>query len=142
MRSPRSCSLLLLAAATFSPTAQAQGSDPVDLYHGSFGDSFSVEVPKFRGLEPELELSYNSSGGNGDVGVGWSLSSFGTVERMNGRGAPKYDSTDGFTLNGQELVPCAAGSSSPSCSAARRTASRRGLRQPGGRRQGRAERDR
>lgn len=117
MRSPRSCSLLLLAAATFSPTAQAQGPDPVDLYHGSFGDSFSVEVPKFRGLEPELELSYNSSGGNGDVGVGWSLSSFGTVERMNGRGAPKYDSTDGFTLNGQELVPCAAGSSSPSCSA-------------------------
>ena len=111
----RSGSLLLLLAVAAGPSAQAQGSDAVELYHGSFGDSVAIEVPKFRGLEPALGLSYNSSGGNGVVGVGWSLGAFGSIERMNAQGTPKYDSTDGYLFNGQELVPCAAGSRSPSC---------------------------
>lgn len=113
MKRMRWCPLLLLTAAALS--AQAQGSDSVDLYHGSFGDSVSIEVPKFRGLEPQLELSYNSSGGNGNIGLGWALSSFGTIERTNDRGTPNYNSGDDFLFNGQELVPCAVGSTSPSC---------------------------
>src|SRR6202044_1012826 len=62
-------------------------------------------------------LSYSSGGGDGFVGVGWSLSGFSTIQRVSpGHGTPAYnDSTDVFLLDGAELVPCVSGSLSPSC---------------------------
>ncbi|HUQ01565.1 MAG TPA: RHS repeat-associated core domain-containing protein [Kofleriaceae bacterium] len=83
---------------------------------GAFGFSIPIEVPAFRGITPRLALAYDSAGGNGWAGVGWSLDGIGRIERASaGKGAPAYDASDIFLLNGEELVPCVAGSVSPSC---------------------------
>jgi RHS repeat-associated protein len=83
---------------------------------GAFSDAIPIEVPAFRALAPNLTLSYRSSGGNSVTGTGWSLSGVADVERAGtGHGAPKYDASDIYLLDGEELVPCAAGSVSPSC---------------------------
>ncbi|HEX5060777.1 MAG TPA: RHS repeat-associated core domain-containing protein [Kofleriaceae bacterium] len=88
----------------------------VDASHGTFSEQIRVEVPAFRDLTPNLGLKYDSSDGNGWVGVGWSLEGIGIVERASpGKGAPKYNASDIFLLDGEELVACVAGSVSPSC---------------------------
>ncbi|NOT89252.1 MAG: hypothetical protein HOP03_13880 [Lysobacter sp.] len=127
--------LALIACLGFaSTTASAQEGEDVDLadsvaiepldpgkvdaFYGAYTENVSIEVPAFRGLEPKLGLSYNSSGRNGYLGMGWSLSGFSVIERASpGRGAPRYGATVGdiWLLDGQELIPCATGSLSPSC---------------------------
>ncbi|WAS90514.1 SpvB/TcaC N-terminal domain-containing protein [Nannocystis punicea] len=88
----------------------------IDASHGTYGDRIPIEVPAFRGITPELALTYDSSGENGESGVGWSLDGAGVVERASpGKGAPNYDATDIFLLDGKEMVACAPGSVSPSC---------------------------
>jgi Salmonella virulence plasmid 65kDa B protein len=58
--------------------------------------------------------SNHSGGGNGIVGVGWSLG-FPTIERQGADGgSPQYDSWDSYNLGGQDLHSCGA-SSSPGC---------------------------
>ncbi len=73
----------------------------------------SMTVPIFTspgrsGFGPQLSLSYNSGGGNGPFGFGWSLS-VPSITRRTDRGLPKYsdaDETDVFILSGSEdLVP-------------------------------------
>lgn len=84
--------------------------------HGSYSDAIPIELPPFRSITPQLDLRYDSSAGNGPLGVGWSLDGVGIIERASpGKGAPRYDETDIFLLDGQELVPCAPDSVSPSC---------------------------
>ncbi len=90
----------------------------VDAFYGAYTENVPIEVPAFRGLEPKLSLNYNSSGRNGYLGMGWSLSGFSVIERASpGRGAPRYGTIvdDIWLLDGQELIPCASGSLSPSC---------------------------
>ena len=83
---------------------------------GAFHDEIPIEVPAFRGITPELSLKYDSSARNGWLGVGWSLEGVSRIERASpGKGAPRYDASDIFLLDGQELVACAPGSVSPSC---------------------------
>jgi RHS repeat-associated protein len=83
---------------------------------GAYSTRVRIDVPAFHGLEPELSLSYSSNGGNGNVGTGWALQASSTIERASpGRGAPRYDASDIFLLDGMELVPCGPGSQSPSC---------------------------
>ncbi|UJW28410.1 hypothetical protein L3Q67_24340 [Saccharothrix sp. AJ9571] len=83
---------------------------------GVFSDEIDIEVPEFREITPRLSLSYESSGGNGWFGVGWEPTGVSRVERAGAnRGAPRYDASDVFLVDGVELVPCAAGSASPSC---------------------------
>ena len=78
----------------------------VDPFSGTFSTSIPIEVPSFRGLEPRLSLNYSSSGRNGFVGVGWTLGGISYIERVSpGKGAPRYDSSDTFMLDGVELVP-------------------------------------
>jgi RHS repeat-associated protein len=90
--------------------------DPVELSHGAYTRTIPIAVPPFHGIEPRLALSYNSQSGNGFVGVGWGLAGFSTIQRAGrGRGAPSYNDTDLFFLDGMELIPCAPGSQSPSC---------------------------
>jgi hypothetical protein len=73
-------------------------------------------VPAFRGLEPRLALGYSSQGGSGFAGVGWVLGGFSVIERLGaGLGAPAFDSTDVYVLDGRELIACQAGNQSPSC---------------------------
>jgi RHS repeat-associated protein len=111
--------LLLMAALGVTNTqlhAVERASEQVSSYYGSLSHAIAFEVPAFRGLEPSLALAYSSEAGGGLAGVGWSVTGFGTVERVSpGRGAPRWLSDDVFLLNGAELVPC-AGITSPSCS--------------------------
>jgi RHS repeat-associated protein len=86
------------------------GDKPVDLHNGSFRYRIPIEVPAFHGIEPQLALAYNSSAGNGFVGVGWSLEGFSVIERVgpSGQGMRTCASSDGYTLDGEPLVACSA----------------------------------
>ncbi|MGO4574217.1 FG-GAP-like repeat-containing protein, partial [Microvirga sp. 2TAF3] len=92
-------------------------------YNGSYTYSIPIEVPGFRGLEPKLRLTYDSGRGlrgggllAGFLGTGWSLDGISSIVRIsNGRGTPRFDSSDIFMLDGEELVPCPTGSAAPSC---------------------------
>ena len=104
----------MLTAA--SAGAAEKASEQVSPFYGSFGYTVPIEVPPYHGLEPRLALAYNSEGRNGFLGVGWTLAGFSTIERANpGRGTPRFDTSDVYLLDGQELVACVEGSMSPSC---------------------------
>ncbi|MBX3184409.1 MAG: hypothetical protein KF915_17405, partial [Polyangiaceae bacterium] len=99
-----------------------QGSGTVQ----GMGESFSAQLstgimtyavpftlPTARGnVDPALGLSYSSSGGHGNAGVGWTVGSA-FIARQTDRGVPSYDdrpswhpNQDRFVFNGgQELVP-------------------------------------
>ncbi|MEX3012104.1 SpvB/TcaC N-terminal domain-containing protein, partial [Hoeflea sp. TYP-13] len=98
-----------------SPTASGRGNASYE---------YGLDLPGFRGLEPAIELQYDSSrktkrGGRyqGWLGYGWGIDGFDVIERVSeGRGLAYYDdSKDVFLLNGYELVECVAGTASPSC---------------------------
>jgi hypothetical protein len=89
---------------------------PSHAQQGGFAQVVPIEVPGFHGVEPRLALGYSSERPNGFVGVGWGLSGLsGLVRTKGGRGIPRFDSSDVFVLDGQELLPCAPGMASPSC---------------------------
>lgn len=65
--------------------------------------------PGRRGLTPPLGLSYNSSRGNGWVGVGWDLP-ISAITIDTRFGAARYDcdlETETYDLDGEELTPIA-----------------------------------
>jgi hypothetical protein len=106
-------SLLLISGAVLG---DEKPNEIVSGFAGAFSQVIPIEVPPFRGLEPRLALGYSSGGRNGFVGVGWGLAGFSVVERMSpGMGSPAFDSNDIFVLDGQELIPCPAPNTSPSC---------------------------
>jgi len=80
---------------------------------GSFRYSMPFSIPDFRGLEPNLGISYNSSfkgHGSAEVwtGAGWRLTGFSSIERVTiGGGTPTYNDTrDLYRLDGTELLAC------------------------------------
>ncbi|MBU6462903.1 MAG: VCBS repeat-containing protein [Bradyrhizobium sp.] len=82
-----------------SPTGAATYSIPIALPPGT------------AGMTPTLSLEYNSQGGNGLLGIGWSLAGLPTVTRcpqtlaQDGvTGGINFDSNDRFCLDGQRLV--------------------------------------
>ncbi|UOX90536.1 hypothetical protein MUY14_07905 [Amycolatopsis sp. FBCC-B4732] len=84
--------------------------------NGTFTDSIALRVPAFHDITPQFSLAYDSSALNGLAGVGWTLSGLSEIERAGaGKGAPRYDASDVYLADGEELVPCVAGSVSPSC---------------------------
>jgi Salmonella virulence plasmid 65kDa B protein len=100
------------------PQAQPSSSEASSLVQGGFTQAIPIEVPAYRGVQPQLELAYSSERRNGFVGVGWGLSGLSVLMRTKGgRGIPRFDSGDVFLLDGQELLPCATGIVSPSCTA-------------------------
>ncbi len=97
--------LLFFTAAHANDSEQQ--SQEVDPYFGSYSTQVPIEVPAFHGLEPKLQLQYNSTKRNGLLGVGWSLSAGSIIERgLPGGGSPKYDANDAYFLDGQELMEC------------------------------------
>jgi Salmonella virulence plasmid 65kDa B protein/FG-GAP-like repeat len=87
---------------------------------GSFTTQVPIEVPSFHGIQPDLALQYSSQGGNGWVGIGWSLTGTSMIDRTAGaHGLPHWDASDHFTIDGVGLIPCAGGTprvqTSPSC---------------------------
>lgn len=104
----------LIGAATLALAAAGPGrADAVGF--GGQAD-FTIDVPGYHGLEPELHLTHDNRAGNGWIGAGWSLAGLSEIERVGpGRGAPTYGAKDRFLLDGLELVPCTANSASPGC---------------------------
>jgi RHS repeat-associated protein len=87
---------------------------------GQFTTEIPIVVPPFHGLEPKLSLVYRSTPINGWIGAGWQLAGGASyiVRASTGRGAPRFDGSDIFLLDGMELVPCVSASASPSCASA------------------------
>jgi len=80
--------------------------------------SYPIEIPPGRqGMQPQLAISYNSSGGNGWVGLGWDLPA--PAIMIDTRwGVPRYDATnqpgfplgketETYLLDGEMLTPVA-----------------------------------
>jgi len=108
--------LTLLSASNvvFSETHHAGatlGALSVDA-GGSANYSVELQVPPgTAGMQPSLSLNYSSGGGNGIMGMGWSLGAYSTIARCNAKleldgynqGAA-FNERDRFCLNGQRLV--------------------------------------
>jgi YD repeat-containing protein len=108
----------VLITGPLALSAEEKASHQISPFMGSLQYSIPIEVPPYHGLEPRLAVSYTSEGRNGPLGVGWSLSGVSTIERANPGGGTPYFGTyfpDIFLFDGQELIPCEAGSVSPSC---------------------------
>jgi len=75
------------------------------LQTGAASMSVPMAVPPGRrGMAPSLTLGYSSGGGQGIVGLGWSLGA-GFIARQTDQGLPRYNQYDRFVYNGgQELV--------------------------------------
>lgn len=112
-------------ATNSSSGQQMAGGTPLnfetDLFTGRFVNRYGLKVPPGRrDFAPDVGLSYNSSGGNGWLGVGWSLD-MGYIQRNTDEGVPVswsnpsgppdnyYDDTLGFMFSFQgvtsKLVP-------------------------------------
>ena len=71
---------------------------------GAISLSYPMEIPPGRaGVQPQLGLSYSSNGGDGWVGVGWSLG-LGSITRTTDYGQLYYDQRDVFIYNGKRLI--------------------------------------
>ena len=98
-----------------APVAPPEFNVPDDvLSDGSFQYRVPFEVPAFRGLEPNLGLTYSSSHKgfgkpSATTGAGWNLSAGSSIERVSmGGGTPTFaDGDDIFRLDGMDLLLCA-----------------------------------
>ncbi|MCB9771472.1 MAG: VCBS repeat-containing protein [Candidatus Omnitrophica bacterium] len=80
----------------------------VDPSTGTAALTIPIDIPQGRaGIQPNLTLLYNSSGGNGMLGMGWNLE-LGNIQRSVRKGIPRYTSADTFVITAagsqQELV--------------------------------------
>ncbi|MEP3035932.1 MAG: SpvB/TcaC N-terminal domain-containing protein, partial [Pseudoruegeria sp.] len=80
---------------------------------GAFTYKIGFTVPSFRGLEPNIGLSYSSASlgllkDQNIVATGWKLSGLSSIERVSEfGGVPWYeDDADVFKLDGMELLAC------------------------------------
>ncbi|MCP4151505.1 MAG: hypothetical protein GY757_27425, partial [bacterium] len=93
-------SLLILMAGLVTPIFSQDVSSS-----GAFTYSYPINIPPgTNGMAPNLSLNYNSQGGNGMVGMGWSLSGFQSITRDSTYDI-NWNNSDHFLLNGQRLVP-------------------------------------
>jgi hypothetical protein len=119
MRSLISLSLFVLSACVPALSGQdtlvgtLPGEFSVD-NKGSANYSIPIQVPPgINGMQPSLSLNYNSNGGNGAMGVGWSLSHGFPQKVSRGRSllardgvvrGVTFSSDDKFFLDGKLLV--------------------------------------
>lgn len=77
---------------------------------GAATTGFPIKLPAGRGgMQPNLNIQYNSGGGNDWLGLGWNLHvpSIGVETRW---GVPRYDAaleTETYTMGGEQLTPVA-----------------------------------
>ena len=75
---------------------------------GPTGDAtldFPLVVPPGRhGMQPELAVRYDSSGGDGWLGMGWDLR-LPSIEISTLFGVPRYDGSERYLIDGEQLVP-------------------------------------
>ncbi|MBO7227757.1 MAG: hypothetical protein J6V33_09250, partial [Bacteroidales bacterium] len=74
---------------------------------GTANLSYPLQIPAGRqGMQPNLALTYNSSGGNGWLGIGWDIS-IPCISLDTRWGVPRYDAnyeTEIYLLNGDQLL--------------------------------------
>jgi hypothetical protein len=108
--------------ASFNPTeiSDIKAGDPSSQLHligppsgtqkGDANLSYPIDVPPGRGsLQPQLSIRYDSSRGNGWLGVGWDLP-LRAISIDTRFGAARYDAateTETYTLDGDQLTPMA-----------------------------------
>lgn len=113
------CAIVSFAVFLFSQS-QIAYAEAVGAVAGQFSVSESgaathtipIAVPPgTAGMEPKLALSYNSHGGNGLLGMGWSIEGLSAITRcpqtiaQDGvKGSVNYDDDDRFCLDGQRLI--------------------------------------
>ena len=73
---------------------------------GSAEISIPIEVPEgVNGLTPQLSIDYSSDDRKmGNCGFGWNLKTSSIEIKTKNKGIPKYDGTDTYMLDGEELV--------------------------------------
>jgi hypothetical protein len=69
-----------------------------DLNTGNATFTLPIVVPPSRGVGPSLSFSYNSSSGNGTLGIGWEIS-IPFISRQTDKGLPRYNDSDRFIYN-------------------------------------------
>jgi len=108
---------LLLLVAVIHPAlaATVAGSTPGTFKVSETGAAtYTIPLtvpPGAAGMTPNLALVYNSQGGNGVLGMGWSLSGLSAITRCPAtlaqdgfKGGINYDANDRYCLDGQRLV--------------------------------------
>ena len=102
------------------PGQPTNHSDVVGVMKGRFkvdqngAANYTIPVdlpPGINGLQPDLSFNYSSQKGNGDMGVGWSLTGGSAIARCRSNlerdGVVKgidFDGTDNLCLDGKKLV--------------------------------------
>ncbi|WP_185829744.1 RHS repeat-associated core domain-containing protein, partial [Vibrio penaeicida] len=113
-----SLTITVYVALLFLPlTAYANQTSPVlsgdlNVSQGRLSYSIPISVPVGRaGFQPTVSLNYRDSGGDGNLGIGWSVSGASSITRcgknlrIDGvRGRINFDENDRFCLDGQRLV--------------------------------------
>jgi hypothetical protein len=106
---------VFLATLDGALAATVAGTIPGQLSVSESGAAtYTISIPAppgTGGIEPKLSLNYNSQGGNGLLGVGWSLGGLSAIHRcpktlvQDGvKGGINYDANDRYCLDGQRLV--------------------------------------
>lgn len=106
--------LFLCSAASSASVGYTPGAFEVD-DSGAAVYSIPLQVPPgTNGMEPELSIDYHSHAGDGQLGLGWSLSGLSLVTRCPANhandsfsGTIRFDANDRFCLDGQRLVAVA-----------------------------------
>ncbi len=119
------CVFVLLAGAAPAVAQSVESIDavppavtlmPARPFVGASQHRIAIDVPTWHGLEPALAIAYSSSARYGALGFGTTLEGTSIIERVSAtRGAPTYTAADTYLLDGEPLLRCAAGNSSPSC---------------------------
>ncbi|PBJ11905.1 T6SS effector amidase Tae4 family protein [Flavobacterium sp. ACN6] len=75
---------------------------------GTMSTGFSIVIPNGRGgMQPSLNLQYDSDGGHSWAGMGWDISAP-AVSIETRWGAPRYDAvseTESYSISGEALIP-------------------------------------
>ena len=110
---------ILLVCLLF-PSFAFSATSPIGATAGNFRVSeggaatYNIPIavpPGIAGMKPSLSINYSSQGGNGLLGMGWSLGGLSVIHRcpktvaQDGvMGAVNFDSNDRFCIDGQRLV--------------------------------------
>src|SRR5579862_9858419 len=84
---------------------------------GAAAYTIPIEMPPgTAGMKPSISLNYTSQGGNGIVGMGWTLGGLPSIVRCpttiateGATGSITYTATDRFCLQGQKLIDVGGG---------------------------------
>ena len=107
--------LILFISTSLTHAVTVPGYTPGELSISPGGAAtYSVPIavpPGVAGMQPSLSLNYSSQGGNGLLGMGWSLGGLSAISRCPAtyeqdgfKGGIKFDSNDKLCLDGQRLI--------------------------------------